>query len=262
MPAKIYHSRGTSDRKEYACDAGRSIQEIVLELNPETGEWEAPTVCLANGAPLLRKDWADHLVAENEVVIFRSLPMGGGGGGSNPLKMILSIVVMVAAVWAGGLAAGLLGLVSGSAAAGIVSGLVTAGVMALAGGIMKTKALPGGRQASLTDESSPTYSIGQANNAARMYGVIGEVFGRMQIVPDRVTNSYILYESNEQYLHQIFGTGKGRVDVEAMYFGDSLFWDKKTGVQPGFEAEIQFRDPYQIVTLFPDNVEISPDVAG
>ncbi len=257
--AKVYHSRGAGGKREYQCDPGRSIQEIVMELNPGTGEWEAPTVCFKDGAPLGRDRWPTARVAAGEVVVFRSLPMGGGG--SNPLKIILGIAIMVAAVWAGGLAAGLVSGFAGAAAGQVAGGLVTAAVMALAGGILKTPALPGGRSGA-GDPASPTYAVGAANNPARLGQVIGESFGRMKIVPDRVANAYSLYINNEHYLHQVFGLGRGLVDVESLSFGDTVFWTTGRGVDSAYDVDVQFREPGEAVTLFPDNVETSGEVSG
>lgn len=257
--AKVYHSRGAGGKREYQCEAGRSIQEIVLELNPDTGEWEAPTVCFKDGAPLGRDQWAAARVAAGEVVVFRSLPMGGGG--SNPLKILLGIAIMVAAVWTGGLAAGLVTGFAGAAAGQVVGGLVTAAIMSLAGGILKTPALPSGHSGA-GDSASPTYSVGAANNPARLGQVIGESFGRMKIVPDRVANAYSLYINNEHYLHQVFGLGRGLVDVESMSFGDSVFWTGEGGVDSAYDVDVQFREPGEAVTLFPDNVETSGEVSG
>jgi sulfur carrier protein ThiS len=54
------------------------------------------TVCLVNGQPLLRRDWAIRPLAAYDVVVLVGLPGGGGGGGgSNPLRVVLSIAVVV-----------------------------------------------------------------------------------------------------------------------------------------------------------------------
>ena len=42
-------------------------------------EFDQPTVCIKNGSPVLRADWAvTHI---DGVVLFITLPQGGGGGG-------------------------------------------------------------------------------------------------------------------------------------------------------------------------------------
>jgi hypothetical protein len=65
-------------------------------------EFDQPTVCIKNGAPVLRADWA--VTPIDGVVLFITLPQGGGGGGGgkNPLRTVLMIAVMVVATVYGG----------------------------------------------------------------------------------------------------------------------------------------------------------------
>ena len=88
-------------------------------------EFPLPTVCLVNGQPLLRRDWAIRPLAAHDVVVLVGLPGGGGGGGgSNPLRVVLSIAVMVLAPYA---AAGLMGY--GMTAAGIAAAQAAMGTI-------------------------------------------------------------------------------------------------------------------------------------
>ena len=246
---------------------GANIHDLVLEFNPETGEWQFPTICLLNNAPVLRKDWAATFPAETDAVEFVDVshyPMGGGGGGSNPLQIILTVVIMVVAWYAGPAAAGLMGFTQGSAAFSAVSSLVSAAVMVagslLMGAIFKTPALMGGGRD--MESASPTYGIGGSNNQARLYGVIGEGFGRMQIVPDRAANAWGYYIGNDMYLYQVMALGRGLYELESLAFGDTVFWRHDSGLVAGYEVELQFLEPGQTVTLFPDNVSVSIEVSG
>ena len=84
-------------------------------------EFERPTICLRNGEPVLRADWPVLQICASDVVIFVSLPQGGGGGGGggkNPLRTVLMIAVMVAAPAIGGAIAGAIGGAIGGATAG------------------------------------------------------------------------------------------------------------------------------------------------
>lgn len=64
--------------------AGSTIREWVEE---EVGEFELPTLCILNGAPLLREDW-DHKIVEGDVVTFVTLP-------GDPLTIIIAVVVAI-----------------------------------------------------------------------------------------------------------------------------------------------------------------------
>lgn len=57
-------------------------------------------VVQVNGTYLLADQWARRI--RNEDVVVVSLLPGDGGGGSNPLKMVLQIALIAAAVYTGG----------------------------------------------------------------------------------------------------------------------------------------------------------------
>ena len=100
---KIQNPFNLADSEVFYCPKQMSVVEIVAEYN--VSPQNLPFICFLNGEPLLRQYWninprmTDHLA-------FLCLPQGGGGGGSNPLKVVLSVAVMVAAYYTGGIAAG------------------------------------------------------------------------------------------------------------------------------------------------------------
>ena len=91
-------------------------------------EFDQPTVCIKNGTPVLRADWA--VTPIDGVVLFITLPQGGGGGGGggkNPLRTVLMIAVMVVATVYGGPLGASLGF-SGNLATAVGSAIImTAG---------------------------------------------------------------------------------------------------------------------------------------
>ena len=91
-------------------------------------EFDQPTVCIKNGATVLRSEWA--VTPIDGVVIFITLPQGGGGGGGggkNPLRTVLMIAVMVVATVYGGPLGASLGF-SGNLATAVGSAIImTAG---------------------------------------------------------------------------------------------------------------------------------------
>lgn len=92
-------------------------------------EFSKPTLCLVDGEPVLRKDWAVVIFHKEMVVSFITLPQGGGGGGKI-FRAVLTIAVMVAAPYAGAALGAAMGVTS---AVGV--SLLTAGI-ALAGSVL------------------------------------------------------------------------------------------------------------------------------
>lgn len=254
--AKSYWIRGSKrEAPPKPIKDGANIYDLVMEYNPVTGQWAAPTICLQNNQPVLRKEWSKTFVAHDDIITFVELPRGGGG--SNPLQIIFSIAVMAVAWWAGPVIAGALGL--GQTAATLISGSILMAGGLLAGAIFKQKAISG--QTATSEQADPTYSV-SGGNRARLYEVIGEEFGRMRIVPDQVARPWAYYIGNDQYYYQVLGIGRGLYEVESMSFGDTKFWTKNDGLVSGYEVELEFQEPGQPVSLFPDNVDTSIEVAG
>ena len=262
MPEATVHRGGRVFRKK-KFRRGASIHDMVMAFNPETKDWEMPTICILNNAPVLRKDWGRTRPGDVDRVVFAVLPLGGSsGGGSNPLQILASIVVAVIAVYTGGAAGGLAAGAWGATAGGLVKGLVTAGIMMAGSMLIGSLFSVSTPKAAAKEADSPTYSGSEANNLARMYQPVPEGFGRMKIIPDRATNAWAVYSGNQQYLHQVFAIGRGRYEIESLMFGDGVFWSKNGGINPAYSVEVQFCEPGQKVTLFPDNVELSSEVSG
>jgi hypothetical protein len=259
---RAYDIRNGPPPVEVEIEPGVTLLELTDRFNPEGHGWQFPTVCLVDNAPVLRKDWARPLSADS-CVSFVQLPEGGGNNGSNPLKMLLTIVLTIITQgvygWVSEAIGGVLGMVVGGLAAGAVMMLGSL----LLGAIFKGPSLPSGQIGPANNEqASPTYGLNASNNQARLYQPIPESFGRIMIVPDRAAQAYSQYISNEMYLFQVFSLGRGIYDVEAMAFGDSVFWKRDEGVDSAYEVEVQFCQPGEPVTLFPDNVEGSIEVSG
>lgn len=239
---------GQDERENFEVPAGQSIHDVMLALNPATGNWPAPTICVYGGLPLMREAWPKTLLAEDDVVVFAELPMRGGGGGSNPLQAIMVVAVAVASVYTGGAAAA--AYMGGSAAVAAAGGL-TGGAMAvgalvstavsLAGGLISNmifSSVPSGQMPAYQAEAaSPTYSINGSANQARLYQPVPEGFGRFRIVPDIVADKWTQYIGNEMYLYQVFGCGRGLSEQHSMSFGDVEFWRDGNFVEGAYSSE-------------------------
>jgi hypothetical protein len=226
-------------------------------------EFPLPTVCLINGKPLMRSEWPTYQLTESYIVVFVSLPGGGGGGGSNPLRVVLSIAVMVLAPYA---AAGIMGY--GTTAAGIAAaqaamgtvgfGLMAAGVSVVGSYLVNTLVpLPNPSVPSAQNgiAPSPTYSLQSQGNFARLLQPVPVIYGRHLVYPDLGATPYTEYVDNEQYLHQLLVIGQGEYDVETIRIED-------TPIQAFSEVQVQVISPGGQNNLFNHDVVTAPEVAG
>lgn len=238
MP-RVVITCGNKRKREIEVADGESLLDVMLRENPETGNWPAPTVCVYQGKPLMRKHWESTRLTGDAVAVFAELPMGGGGGGggSNPMRMILQVVVIAVAAaltwWAGGTggaaAASAMGITQGALqfGAAIVSAVIMIGGNMLIGALFPPSmpSLPSGQMGAYHNEqASPTYNVNGSGNMARLGQPEPEGFGRMKITPDKIATEWAEYIDNEYFLYQVFGRGRGSYEVEALAFGDVVFW--------------------------------------
>ena len=229
----------------------------------ELKEFLLPTVCLINGKPLMRSEWPKYQLMQNDIAVFVSLPGGGGGGGSNPLRVVLSIAVMVLAPYA---AAGIMGY--GTTAAGIAAaqaamgtvgfGLMAAGVSVVGSYLVNALVpLPNPSVPSAQNgiAPSPTYSLQSQGNFARLLQPVPVIYGRHLVYPDLGATPYTEYVDNEQYLHQLLVIGQGEYEVETIRIED-------TPIQSFSEVQVQVIAPGGQNTLFNHDVVTAPEVAG
>lgn len=198
-----------------------------------------------DGEYWLRSDWG-RIIPHGAVVAM--MPVAGGNGGSNPLQAVLLIAVAIASVYTGGAAAAAYGSAYGAAAGVAVSVVGSALVNAI---VPTAKVSP-----SVAGEStSPTYGLQGSGNSARLLDSIPVVYGRMKITPDLASQPYSEYLANDQYVYELFCITQGEIDVESILIGD-------TPVANFSEIDYQIIGPNEPVTLFPDNVVTSTEVAG
>lgn len=253
---------------------GMTLEQAARTICPDSGgKFPAPVIAIVGSKPAVRElgDW-DYPLADGALVQFRQLALGGGGGGgSNPLQMVLQIAIIALAVAASVFTAGSSLFAAGGALAGmggLFGGLAGAGVMILGTMLMGQlfpQSLPQGQlSANAAAAASPTYSINASGNQARLYQPEPEGFGRMKIVPDFVANTWTQYVGNDQIGYFVYGIGRGRYEVESLQFGESVFWRDGELVEgsPYEIQDIQFVEPGQAVTIFPDNVIASDEVNG
>lgn len=230
---------------------GRRVEVIrkrkrLSQLIPKT---TLPTICQLNGEWISRKEWESRRVRHGDTVIFVTLPHGGEGG-SNPLKIILMIVVMVFAWWAAPYAATAIGVTEAVA----YSGIVMLG-SALVNALIPPPKPPSADTAGSLAAASPTYSLGAQGNAARLGQPIPSIYGRHLVTPDFAAMPYVEYVGNEQYLYQLFCIGQGKYSIEQILIED-------TPISNFPEITTEIVQPGGRVTLFPSRVITSVEVAG
>ena len=241
---------------------GETIQEF---LDRNGWEFRVPTICVCNGAPILRAEWAVTPI-ELGSVNFLSRPHGGGGssGGGSKALQVAGIVGMIAlaaiAPWAAGALAPVLGITS---TAGIAA--LTAGI-ALGGGLLIStlvKMVAGGQNDTTEPEAAQVYSLSGAGNSARPLAVIPVNYGYLKLIPDYGSTPWSEYISNDQILNAQLTLGVGKHHIHQLLIDDTVLWDEDTGFNPSFSnVTVQFCDPGEPFTLFPTNIQTTAEVSG
>ena len=218
-------------------------------------EFDQPTVCIKNGTPVLRADWA--VTPIDGVVLFITLPQGGGGGGGkSPLRTVLMIAVMVVATVYGGPLGASLGF-SGNLATAVGTAIIMTAGSALVSALvpLPTPNMPSFASGGNLAQPSPTYSLQGQGNYARLAQPIPVIYGRHLVYPDLAAMPYGEYQGNEQYLHQLHCIGLGEYDIEQLRIED-------TPITSFEEVTYQIVPPGSSVTLFNPDVVTAPEVAG
>ena len=184
----------------------------------------------------------DQIINDN--VYFFSMPCGGEG--SNPLRVIAQLTLITFAGWASPLLATTM----------LGQPAVYAGIM-VAGGALINAVLPPPNAPSSAGFStgSPTYALGAQGNQARLGQPIPVNYGKMRIYPDFAARPYTEYESNEQYLYQLFCIGQGWNDISNIRLDN-------TPIENFEEATIEIVNPHEPVTLFHTAVVLAPEAGG
>ena len=246
---KIQNPFNLAESEVFYCLIQMTVTEIVAKYN--VSPQNMPFICFLNGEPLLRKFW-DNKLKQTDHLAFLYLPQGGGGGGSNPLKVVLSVAVMVAAYYTGGWAAGAYGTFAGAATATAVS---VGGSMLVNAVIPTPSSSLSSSYSSSSLETSPTYSLNAQGNQAKLGGVIPVLYGRHIIYPDFAAKPYTEYKDNEQYLHQLHVITQGFCEIEQIRIDD-------TPISSFAEVQYEVVEPNKTVTLFNPNVVVATEIAG
>lgn len=239
---------------------GETIEQFLVRM-----EWDfkIPTICICSGQPVLRSEWS-VMPADLGMITFLSRPHGGGssGGGSKALQVagiVAMLALAVAAPWAAGALAPLVGITSATGISALAAGI------ALGGGLLISTLVSwaaGGQNATNTD-AAQVYSLTGSGNAARPLGVIPVNYGKLKIIPDYGSAPWSEYISNDQFLNVQLTLGVGKHHNHQLLIDDTILWDETTGFNPSFaNAQVQFCPPGVPITLFPTNITSTTEVSG
>ena len=218
--------------------------------------FDLPTICLIDGAPLLRRarGWRRRRLRAGEQVEFVSRPMGGGGGsGKSVLGLVAMIALSVLAPGIGSVLAGGAGL-----AANLIGGALIAG-----GGFVLNTVLGAKGANKSEDQTKHLYDFGPQTNSARLREALPVQYGRLRKTPDFASLPWTDYVGDDQYIHVLLVDGEGRYQREQIEVGSTVLWTAATGLGDAFkDVQIEFYEPNQPVTLFPTNIASSAEVSG
>ncbi|MBY4866786.1 hypothetical protein K6W76_09725 [Burkholderia anthina] len=170
--------------------------------------------------------------------------------------MILQIAVLAASVFMPYLAPATWGLLAAGGGLSMLGAAASMGIM-IGGSLLVNALVPPAQvgQNVTGSTTSPTYGLQSNGNQARLLDSIPVIYGHMKTKPDLASQPYTEFIGNEQYLYQLFCITQGRYQVEQILIGD-------TPLASFSEIDYEIVGPNQPVTLFPDNVETSTEVAG
>jgi len=251
-----------ASRSVHAVKAGITLGGLLQACGIAEDCWPDGPEILIGGMTVPVGIYAVRTIVDGEVVTVIRWPQGGGGGGGsgkNPMRIVLTIAVMVAAIYLGPMSA----VAMGYTAAGSAAALATAGI-ALAGSMLINTVIPAPKPSmpslnwggsGSAPAPSPTYSIQAQGNQGRLGQPIPVIYGRHLIYPDLASEPYQDYVGGEQYLYQLHVIGQGEYAVEQIRIED-------TPISSFEEVQTETVPPGSRVTLFEPDVVTAAEVAG
>lgn len=211
-----------------------------------------PTVVVVDDQPVMREHWGDLISGKD--VTFVTIPQGKFL--SQVLQVLASIALTIVAGPLAGFVAGALGITSQIGLALIQAGIIIAGSF-LIQALFKPDSPDKGQN------QSPTYNIAAQGNSIRLFQPIPKIYGRHILWMDFAAQPWAEYDSNYQFLHQLFVAGLGNVEIESIRIEDTEIWNELTGYNDEFDGiEIEIVPPGNTVTLFPAEVVTSDEVSN
>ena len=105
------------------------------------------------------------------------------------------------------------------------------------------------------DDADPVYFLSGKRNQIKIGSAIECPYGKNKLYPSYAARSYTKFKDNDQELFQLFCLGQGEYTIHDEFIGD-------TDLSSYSDITTEVYGPNDDVTLFPDNVVTSGDVAG
>ena len=235
------HGLTAAGRAMRACalPSGATLADLVAQAWPGPHDAIAAAV---DGRPVARAEWHATPLHGGEIVTLRPV-LGDGDDGKNPLRTILQIGLLVAAIvvppllfastWAQALA---------GAAITIAGGLIVNALAPPRAAEPAALPRPGGAAA------EPLYSLSGGANRARPYQPLLFVLGAHRVFPDLGGAEYTEIVGGEHYLHQIFNFGLGDLAIDELRIGE-------TALASYDEVETEFGNAQGCIALVAGNVD-------
>ena len=228
---------------------GETINECLERAGIAQQVLAGDVILAINGRVIDVNDWGIVCPGPMDLITIRGT-VHGDDAGSNPIAIVLSLAVLIAAPYLGPIVAGALNIEAAWAISAVTAVIAYSGVT-LINALLPPPNKNMDNSGGLPDES-PTYSLAGGSNQARRYSVIPVVVGEHRIFPDLIVKPYTGFRGNEQYLYQLFGFGlqiMDDADVTELNFGD-------TNITSYDDVELLWDDTrVGNNTLFPSNVD-------
>ena len=203
----------TEGRTTIEFNVGDTLDQVLGRLSPFDN---CEIAVFVNGAPVPRESWQVFVIEPNDIISARVI-MTDGDGGSNPIAVVLSIAILVAAPF---LAASILGTTAALVQGTIAGAALTAGIGFV--GLLVINALFPPRLPDIkkAGQLPRQYSISGGANRARPYEPLLLLLGSHKLFPDLAAKEYTEYDSEgDQFLFQLFDFGIGNLDVGTLKIG-------------------------------------------
>jgi len=227
------HPFKVAERIDMTMYEGKTLAEMLEIAQPDPVLRSHAHISI-NDIKIPKHNW--HLVRPKNgtTVTIRVVAQGGGGGGKNPLRTILSIAIIVAAIYLGPqIGAALYGIQASAAATTVVIGsTITAAqvggaIVSIVGSLLVNALAPirPPKMQALSRNSSaaesPTLSITGARNQANVYGPVPVVLGRHKMAPPYGALPFTEIVGSDQYVRMVFVWGKGPLLIEDLKIGET-----------------------------------------
>ena len=178
-----------------------------------------------DGCIVPRADWQTVTPGIGQQVTIRVVPTGGNGG-KNPLRIVLSIAVLIVGTAFGGpLGTALFGFAQGSA----VGAAIGTALITTAGGLLINAIVPP-PQPTFTGENegkkaSQVFAIQAARNRPRPFAPVPVILGRHKMVPPLGAQTYTEIHGGSQYLRMLAVWGYGPLTISDIKIGETDITD-------------------------------------